>query len=693
MLFKLEVKHVVRFINDFESLRSKSGIIYAIRYMKTMRLHVTRYICKNPLKTNKDGVSLTKDYFPKRILYLKKLIDSNDVNNIRGVLSLLYYTRSVKPTQKEESKLKPDFSTITSNNKAKKEYTIPHNFIRYFVEKHKLKSTLPSYGQNLHYISSKASPYGVSTLNSTYEIFSLSNVHHSRLNLFLDLVGEKVYNLIFGDLIRGTWEDNRLFSYKCEPGSTGKLSIVKDPELKLRVIAILGYHTQFLLKPIHDNLLNLLRKFQCDRTFTQDPFNNWKPKGNAFHSLDLSAATDRFPISLQVKLLSHIYDERIALIWKDLLVKQSFAYGNSTYNYAVGQPMGAYSSWAAFTLTHHLVVEWAAYLSRQWSFKDYILLGDDIVINNDKVANKYKTIMTRLGVEISNAKSHVSYNTYEFAKRWIKSGVEVSPVPLRGIVNNFKNLNVVLMQLINYRNRINDKFNDTSLRLVKEIYKDIRINKYFLSRSKIDSICYKFYHSYRYSIGLATNLEMKLFLEKLLPDKIPVPSEELIPLFIRELLVGTLTFEVEKLAKSAGTTYKDFINYYKTKKLSNMKLLKSHPFTHALHASLTSSKKRLLNVNKLDNTNLIDTIVDMRLEKVDKLVQEFRDPTIKVAKLDKLWNDVLKRMKQINLEHESHWSRSPTLIGAGPPIGNQYFEQVLSDPLGKLDVLRYGILL
>jgi hypothetical protein len=51
------------------------------------------------------------------------------------------------------------------------------------------------------------------------------------------------------------------------------------------------------------------------------------------------------------------------------------------------------------------------------NFKDYILLGDDIVIKNDKVASKYIKIMTRLGVDISLHKTHVSKDTYEFAKR------------------------------------------------------------------------------------------------------------------------------------------------------------------------------------------------------------------------------------------------------------------------------------
>jgi hypothetical protein len=79
--------------------------------------------------------------------------------------------------------------------------------------------------------------------------------------------------------------------------------------------------------------------------------------------------------------------------------------------------MGAYSSWAAFTLCHHLVVAWCAHLCGLTNFIDYIILGDDIVINNDKVARKYISVMQKLGVDISLQKTHISVNTYEFAKR------------------------------------------------------------------------------------------------------------------------------------------------------------------------------------------------------------------------------------------------------------------------------------
>jgi hypothetical protein len=129
---------------------------------------------------------------------------------------------------------------------------------------------------------------------------------------------------------------------------TGKLSIVKDPELKLRIIAMVDYQSQFVLKPIHEGLLDLLSNIPNDRTFTQDPFHNWSDNVEEnFYSLDLSAATDRFPIKLQKKLLSYIYeDSYFANNWANLLSNRDFfsKETNSFHRYSVGQPMGAYSS-------------------------------------------------------------------------------------------------------------------------------------------------------------------------------------------------------------------------------------------------------------------------------------------------------------------------------------------------------------
>jgi len=95
--------------------------------------------------------------------------------------------------------------------------------------------------------------------------------------------------------------------------------------------------------------------------------------------------------------------------------------------------MGAYSSWAAFALSHHLVVFIAARMAGIRHFRNYRILGDDIVIGNDSVAKHYIAIMDNLGVDIALQKTHRSEHFFEFAKRLFYDGKEFSPFPLTGL--------------------------------------------------------------------------------------------------------------------------------------------------------------------------------------------------------------------------------------------------------------------
>ncbi|KAI4297997.1 hypothetical protein L6164_037851 [Bauhinia variegata] len=77
--------------------------------------------------------------------------------------------------------------------------------------------------------------------------------------------------------------------------------------------------------------------------------------------------------------------------------------------FVTGQPLGYYSSWPLFALSHHILVWYAAeqcYPGRV--FTDYALLGDDIVIADTMVAAKYSELLERLGVSISLSKSLIS---------------------------------------------------------------------------------------------------------------------------------------------------------------------------------------------------------------------------------------------------------------------------------------------
>lgn len=102
--------------------------------------------------------------------------------------------------------------------------------------------------------------------------------------------------------------------------------------------------------------------------------------------------------------------------------------------YAVGNPMGAYSSWATFAVAHHfLIYDICHELGVDWRTLPYALLGDDIVIGDRQVAERYLQRLEMLGVGVSRPKTHVSDHFLEFAKRIQWRGTEVTPFPVSAL--------------------------------------------------------------------------------------------------------------------------------------------------------------------------------------------------------------------------------------------------------------------
>lgn len=72
--------------------------------------------------------------------------------------------------------------------------------------------------------------------------------------------------------------------------------------------------------------------------------------------MDLSKATDRFPIVLISMVLRGNFSSKFVSAWEDLMVGYPFLVKGKEVRYATGNPMGALSSWATFALAHHFVV-------------------------------------------------------------------------------------------------------------------------------------------------------------------------------------------------------------------------------------------------------------------------------------------------------------------------------------------------
>jgi hypothetical protein len=79
-------------------------------------------------------------------------------------------------------------------------------------------------------------------------------------------------------------------------------------------------------------------------------------------------------------------------------------------------------------LTHHVLVRAAALRVGIRNFDLYAVLGDDIVIAHDLVAQSYLELMSTLGVSINLGKSLISSEFLEFAKRWVGPSCNLTPI-------------------------------------------------------------------------------------------------------------------------------------------------------------------------------------------------------------------------------------------------------------------------
>nr|UAN07874.1 putative RNA-dependent RNA polymerase [Rhizoctonia solani mitovirus 40] len=231
-----------------------------------------------------------------------------------------------------------------------------------------------------------------------------------------------------------------------------QFAIKEEAAGKLRLFALMDSITQSAMRPLHDYMFAILRKIPNDGTFDQEASirrsQDKAIKAGCAFSYDLTAATDRLPVILTAFIFSTIVGIKMfGSLWRNIMVKRPFAFNSKVaeklnvsegpYFYEVGQPMGALSSWPGLAITHHWIVQLAAYRvhSNDTWFLEYEILGDDIVIFDRLVAAEYLNIMAVLGCGINLNKSIVSLTrpVFEFAKRtcWgygIVSGISMAQI-------------------------------------------------------------------------------------------------------------------------------------------------------------------------------------------------------------------------------------------------------------------------
>lgn len=403
---------------------SQRGTLDTINWIKQSRLCYTRFLAGSPFSVSPDpGVSITSYGLPKGVL-IPLMKKTDDVNSIRLANTLLGISR-VLPGHK-----KPDLSTITTPSTSIDPWINFQDDVKAIMTRKGWRLSRPIWDR--YHLSTRAGPNCQAMVGAALEASLLSQ---ETLTYIKILGGEELIKKIEVNRSLDQARYMELFAPKLvgKPLRLSKLSQILDREGKNRIIAIVDYWSQSALFPLHKGVFSLLKRIRNDCTFNQSHFRSILPQQGPYYSYDLTAATDRFPIDFQEMVVSILVgDKEYANAWKEIISNREFyvPWTGDTIKYSCGQPMGAYSSWAVFTLCHHIVVALAAKRCNIHHFTDYALLGDDIVIANTAVAQEYALILASLGVSISETKSHVSVDTYEFAKRWIHKGQEVSGLPL-----------------------------------------------------------------------------------------------------------------------------------------------------------------------------------------------------------------------------------------------------------------------
>jgi hypothetical protein len=430
--------HYMRFLEHIDRHKGKQT---ALLLIKEHRLKVMHFLENR----SSQGHGLTHDGIPLRLSGFAKYLRNKNALEIKFLLTLLYSLRRITLP------LNPNLETVTSPGTEKDLFRIlrwiplfSKALSRLLKKKYKIGKLLKFPEWSEYHLTTKGSPSGGQAL--LYCLQDLVNIPESLIKS-ISTVGGKLLESNMKKVLSQKDVLSELLYQPIRPNqSFRKLSAISDSEGKTRLIAIGDYWSQTCLKPWHDYLNHVLSKIPQDQTFNQGEGLSELTFDSSltYYCYDLTAFTDRFPSRILLGLLTVNCGLPKAIAWYDIMNGYDFDYKSpkglkSNIRYSIGNPMGFYSSWPLTTLCHHLVLFVACQeCNISWNKSNYKLLGDDIIIWDSALALKYKELISHIGVDISEQKSHVSNSIFEFAKRIFTPYGEISPFSIKAGLSETK---------------------------------------------------------------------------------------------------------------------------------------------------------------------------------------------------------------------------------------------------------------
>lgn len=195
--------------------------------------------------------------------------------------------------------------------------------------------------------------------------------------------------------------------------------LTKDGGWKVRWIASPYRLHQAALAPLGKALFKSLRTLPWDCTHDQEKaipiIQQFLKSGKTCFAVDLSSATDYFPLDLQLEVLGELFPGSPLVELFGELSRSLWESPVGPVKWTKGQPMGLFPSFASFGLTHGLLLESLVEFYNQ----QFFILGDDVVILDAGLYDRYLTALDMLECPYDSTKSIVSNSLTEFAGRVI----------------------------------------------------------------------------------------------------------------------------------------------------------------------------------------------------------------------------------------------------------------------------------
>jgi hypothetical protein len=295
---------------------------------------------------------------------------------------------------------------------------------------------------------------GTSHLDVLKEACSL--FHHDSALSIIEMAEYKLRHDLDGvPLIDyGTTDSLKVHYPEIDNALMGKIGLkpeIGKPKRPYACCLAISNHTW---KGVCNHLFSSLAKIPGDSTFSHSNgfhkfLDKLMPGEHITSSLDMSNATNSFPVELILEFLEFWYPGSSYLFYKSVCCIPYYCEEIDKYIYfTVGQPLGHPASWSGFSMCHHILYRVFSMMEGINDFNDmcheYSIVGDDFVsCLKDSVNSLYTKFITFLGINVSPTKglSRESMNrkrstldlklddiSFNFVARTSYRGVEITPI-------------------------------------------------------------------------------------------------------------------------------------------------------------------------------------------------------------------------------------------------------------------------